>query len=152
MVLRLNDSLGFLVSRAHRVLFNRLSRTFSRAGFDVTPEQWGLLSLLWNRNGQTQRELCQALGKDKATITRLVHGLEKRSLVVRVPSESDQRTKQIHLTYRGRELREELVPLVEDCLALAQAGIADRNLAACKNVLRQVIFNLEPVEANPEPK
>ena len=146
MKYQVEDSLGFLVSRANRALFNSLSRNFSAAGFDVTPEQWGLLSLLWERNAQTQRELCQASGKDKATITRLVHGLEKRSLVVRVPSESDLRTKQIHLTFRGKELRKELVALVRGCLGRAQGGISDRDLAVCKKVLRRVTANVEPAD------
>jgi DNA-binding MarR family transcriptional regulator len=143
---RVKESLGFLVNWAGRSLSTRLSRNFTEAGYDVTPEQWGLLGFLWERDGQTQRELCQATGKDKGTITRLVHGMEKRDLVVRVPDKRDLRNKLIYLTHRGQELREVLVPPAEHCLELAQAGVSPQDLAACKKVLRRVIENLGTID------
>ena len=91
MVIDLNNSLGYLVNHAARTLVNGLSKNFAEAGWDVTAEQWRVLVNLWDKDGRTQQELSQATGKKKTSITRLIHGMEKRNLVVRVPDQRDRR-------------------------------------------------------------
>ena len=139
---RLDDSLGYLVNRTARALVNRLSENFSRAGFDVTPEQWRVLVNLWAEDGRTQQALSQATDKKKTSITRLIHGMVKRSLVVRVPDGSDRRQNLIYLTHKGRQLQSGLSVQAKKTLDQAQAGINPQDLAVCKQVLRQVIKNI----------
>jgi DNA-binding MarR family transcriptional regulator len=141
----LESSLGYLVYRAARALVNGLSKRFTAADYDVTVEQWRVMMMLWNRDGQTQQELSEATGKKKTSITRLIHGMEKRSLVVRVPDQRDHRQNLIYLTRKGKELQNDLMALARQNVATAQAGIAARDLETCKEVLRQVIGNLQAI-------
>lgn len=134
--------MGYIVGRAGRAMANRLNHNFEAAGYDVTCEQWGVLMNLWQKNGQSQKDLAGVTCKDKTSITRLIHGLEKRNLVVRVPDGSDGRQKLIYLTNKGKAFQQELLQLVQKTLAQAQEGIQNRDLENCKKVLRQVVSNL----------
>jgi DNA-binding MarR family transcriptional regulator len=138
----LEESLGYIVGRAGRAMANRLNHNFEKAGYDVTCEQWAVLMNLWQKNGQSQKDLAGVTCKDKTSITRLIHGLEKRNLVVRVPDGSDGRQKLIYLANKGKAFQQELLQLVQKTLSLAQEGIRKQDLENCKKVLRQVALNL----------
>ena len=61
----LRDSLGFLLVRTAlklRLLGNVL---LQEAGEDITVDQWGILNLLWEADGQTPVELARRADKDK---------------------------------------------------------------------------------------
>ncbi len=143
---QIDDSLGYIVGTASRAMVNRLNRNFAEGGFDVTVEQWAILVHLWQQDGQFQQQLAICSFKDKTSITRLIDGLEKRNLVVRIPDRLDRRQKLIYLTAKGRELRGALVKIALQSLQEAQQGICPEQLAICKEVLRQVSQNLHDGE------
>ncbi len=140
----LETSLGYLVNRAARAMANRLSRNFAQDAYDITSEQWIVLVDLWSRDGQTQQELGEVTGKGKASITRLLHGLEKHNFVVRVPDRNDRRRNLIYLTRKGKDMRTDLIAVVLKTLDQAQEGIRFEDLDVCKTVLRRVTANLCP--------
>ncbi|MEW5773601.1 MAG: MarR family transcriptional regulator [Thermodesulfobacteriota bacterium] len=139
---QLQDSLGYLVHRVSLAMAGRLNRDFAAAGYDVTVEQWKVLVRLWDAEGATHAELSARIGKNKASITRLVDGLERRGLVKRVAGRRDRRCKRVLLTEAGRSLREGLMALVHAALAEAQAGIPAERMDLCKDVLRRVLGNI----------
>ncbi len=53
----LDESLGFWVYRVHTQGTNALRRAFQAAGYDVTPEQWGVLARLREQEGTSQTQL-----------------------------------------------------------------------------------------------
>ena len=138
----IDSSFGTIVHWAERALINRLQHNFEAAGFDITVEQWRVLVNLWNREGQSQRELAEATHKDKTGITRILHGMERRDLVVRVPDKTDQRNKLIYLTRKGRDFQQALVQYTRKTLEEALAGVSDEETETCKAVLSRVIMNL----------
>jgi MarR family transcriptional regulator, organic hydroperoxide resistance regulator len=138
----IDNSFGTIVHWAERALINRLSKNFRSAGYDITVEQWRVIANLWNREGQSQRELAAAVRKDKTGMTRILNGMEKRNLVVRTPDKTDARNKLIYLTRKGREIQQALVVLTRRTLDEALNGITEEDLEGCKSVLRRVIGNL----------
>jgi DNA-binding MarR family transcriptional regulator len=139
---KMESSLGYIMGRAARGLGARLNRNFADAGYDVTCEQWGVLTNLWRKNGQSQHELTASACKDKTSVTRLIDGLEKRNLVVRTPDKVDRRQKLIHLTSQGKKFQKELLHIVEKTLEEAQHNIPAKDMDTCKRVLCRVYENL----------
>ena len=45
-----------------------LCRNFRQNGVEITPEQWTVLLFLWEKDGVTQQELCNATFKDKPSM------------------------------------------------------------------------------------
>ena len=139
---KLEDSLGYIIGRASRAMANRLNQNFEQAGYDVTCEQWAVLVNLWQKNGQSQKELAGVTCKDKTSITRLIDGLEKKNVVVRIPDRIDGRQKLIYLTNKGKEFQQKLLSVVQKTLLEAQKEIKPNDLKVCKDVLRQVAQNM----------
>lgn len=137
-----NDSLATLLNKTTRALSTRLQSIFTHAGFDVTSEQWMILILLWGEDGRSPYQIADIIGKDRAAVTRLIDGLEKRNLVVRVNDKKDRRQKQVYLTSQGREMEQNLIPLGLSNIKHAQTGISSKELETCKEVLRKIFKNL----------
>ncbi|MCP4715318.1 MAG: MarR family transcriptional regulator [Deltaproteobacteria bacterium] len=138
----INERLSYLLTRVVRASINRLQKRFTLTGQDVTVEQWMLLVLLWMRDGQHQQQLADTLGKDRTTVTRLIDGLERQSLLVRIPDTSNRRQKRICLTRTGRELEHALMSLEYENTMRQEDGISPEDLDTCKRVLKKVFDNL----------
>jgi DNA-binding MarR family transcriptional regulator len=135
-------SLSRFIYDANRLLTNLVQRQLKSAGHDLSTEQMRILTFLWMEDGQTQQALSDHTGKDKANITRSIHALEKRNIVVRVPNREDRRSKRIHLTSKGKELKDMLVPMIEKTLEVAAKNISDDEIISCKSTLARYIDNL----------
>lgn len=73
---------------------------------NATAEQFVLLSLLAERDGITQQELCRRAASDPNTIRAMLVLLEKRGFVARRPHLTDGRALCITLTRKGRQAYE----------------------------------------------
>jgi len=126
---RLEDSLGYAIARTARTLKFGLRRAVQAAGLDVTPEQWGILCALWEKEGRSQSELAEITIKDTANITRMIDVMENKGLVFREKDPLDRRTYKIFLTKQGQELQNRLVPVVQCFIerALSCLGRAERD-------------------------
>jgi DNA-binding MarR family transcriptional regulator len=138
----LENSLGYILGRTSRAMANRFNQNLEKFGYDVTCEQFAVLDSLFKKDGQTQKELAKCTCKDKTSITRLIDGMWKRKLVVRVHDKSDARKKLITLTDKGRMLRKKLVHQIEKTLLQAKRGVSEADLKICKEVLLKVGENL----------
>lgn len=137
-----NGSLLIIIDRTARALEKRLQNIFLRAGHNITVEQWMVMLLLWQQNGQVQQQIADAIAKDKATVTRLINGLEKRNLIVRVPDKNDRRQKHIFLTNLGKQLEEDLIMLSIENAGYAQEHIPPEDIQKCSDVLYKVYERL----------
>ena len=76
---------AILNGKVSAAINRKLSRNFRQNGLEITPEQWTVLIFLWEKDGVTQQELCNATFKDKPSMTRLIDNMERQHLVVRIP-------------------------------------------------------------------
>lgn len=51
--------------------------------YEITPEQWGIISVLDGDRATTQKELAEAIDRDQTTVVRMIHSLEKKEIVER---------------------------------------------------------------------
>jgi len=144
----IENSFGSIVRRTDIALINRLNQNFKKAGYDITTEQYRVLVNLWNKDGQNQQELADVMGKNKASITRLINGLEKRNLAVRVPNSLDNRNKFIYLTNKGKQIPEALAYLAKQTLSEALVGLSEKKIEMCKDILCEVFDNLYSLSVN----
>ena len=133
---------SFITGKASTAIARRLQKKFNEAGIAVTIEQWSVLYHLWKGDGLSQQELCNATFRDKPSITRLVDNLEKLGLVKRVSDEKDRRINKIFLTKEALKLEEETMGLAEETLNEALAGVSQKEIDMCKEVLQKVYDNL----------
>jgi DNA-binding MarR family transcriptional regulator len=115
--------LGFCLYKLALSIRGRLEEEVARYG--VVAPQCAMLKLVDKVKGMTQKDLGEYLAIDKATMVRLLDGLESNGLLKRVEDAKDRRAKRLEITAKGRALlektaaarviaeREALLPLTE---------------------------------------
>ena len=98
----LNRHLGYFVRRVQVWVFQDFIRTLAR--IDISPAQFSVLVVVGANRGPSQAELAATLGIERARLVRLLHGLQDRGLIQRLPSSADGRRHALRLTTRGRVL------------------------------------------------
>lgn len=141
-IVNLEESIGYLSSRASRVMGKYLSSQFKTTGFEMPIEHWAILVVLWKEDGRTQKQISDHVFKDKGTITRGISLLEVNNLVVRVPDQEDKRIKRIYLTHKGKTMFTKLSPHVKCLKEEVLKDISEDDLKVCKQVLRKIYNNL----------
>lgn len=138
------DTIGFLTRQAFFGIKNSINQKLRDYGFEFSMEQGGVLMRLWMKDGQSQVELTEFLGKDKTTIARLINNMEKSSLVVRIPSKTDKRINLIYLTTKGKEVQKAVMESLQKTIKEALQGIKKEEEEITKKVLKQMYSNLCP--------
>ncbi|GFO57154.1 MarR family transcriptional regulator [Geomonas sp. Red276] len=105
----IGESVGFLLAKAYQRACLVFKEEFE--GYDLTPQQFGLLGFLWQEDGLTQTELSARSQIDRTTMGGLIDRLEKEGLVARFSHPEDRRAYQICLTEVGKALQSQLTPL-----------------------------------------
>lgn len=132
---------AILNGKVSAAINRKLYRNFRQNNLEITPEQWTVLLFLWEKDGVTQQELCNATFKDKPSMTRLIDNMERMHLVVRTSDKSDRRINLIHLTQTGRELKERTRFIANRTLKEALYGLTVEELRVSQNVLRKIFTN-----------
>jgi DNA-binding MarR family transcriptional regulator len=132
---------AILNGKVSAAINRKLYRNFRQGGLEITPEQWTVLIFLWEKDGVTQQELCNATFKDKPSMTRLIDNMERLYLVVRISDKNDRRTNLIHLTKTGKDLEKKARVIANETLKEALNGISVEELKVSQEVLRKIFYN-----------
>lgn len=133
---------GRTVGMTARAFKKRLSLHLAISGTDITADQFITLMNLRLKDGLCQRSVADLLGCDKTKTTRIIDVLEKRKLVTRVPDKTDRRQKMIYLTTKGKATCRQLQLVGQTTQKEALRGIRASRLNICREVLDQVLDNL----------
>ena len=96
----LDGHLGYFIRRAQIWVFQDFIRTLKP--IDLSPAQYSVLVVAGANRGLSQAELAATLAIERARLVRLLHRLEERGLIQRLPSSADGRRHALQLTPRGR--------------------------------------------------
>jgi len=103
---QLGHRLAMGLRAAHAHLRRRSNLAFS--AFQMTADQYVLLSVLVQEGEATQQELVRRCCSDTATIGTMLALMEKKKLVTRTPDPRDGRALRVRLTRSGARLAEEM--------------------------------------------
>jgi len=102
----LADWVGFNLRMAQAAAFQAFSRLAKEIG--TRPGRFATLMLIGRNPGISQTALSRANGRDKSSLTPVLNDLERRGLVIRRRTRTDQRAYRLSLTPAGRRLLAEL--------------------------------------------
>lgn len=135
----LPDLVGYHLRRAHGAVFARFGQVI--ADGQVTPGQFGVLTLIGANPGLTQSALARAVGIERSTMVAAIDVLDKRGLVVRRPSPVDRRSYALELGAKGRELLARVRVKVRDHEDHITRGFGDGEKATLIDLLRRLKAN-----------
>ncbi|WOK07947.1 MarR family transcriptional regulator [Imperialibacter roseus] len=139
----LEENLLFQISEVAKLLHKRLTIAFEEGGFDVTPEQFSILALLWYKEGINQQDIANELRRDKTTIARIISNMINRNLIIKIPDQLDKRNNLIYLTKKGKELQTEMVATSGKVYVQTMQRLSAKDVAVSLSVLKQITKNFE---------
>jgi DNA-binding MarR family transcriptional regulator len=131
---RAQNSIGYLVKRAHSLMLDVMEPLLEARGFSFV--QYVILAWLRDGIAVNPKDICAQYRHDSGAMTRVIDQLEERGLLERVRRDRDRRKVELQLTPAGREAIEGLIPLVVEKLNLA---LADFSSEEVQELLRLLI-------------
>ncbi len=107
----LEGLLGYHLRRAQVAVFQHFTAAMGEA--DITPGQFGVLSVIAGNAGLSQTRLGNALGIDRSTVVAVIDRLEARGLGTRGPAPNDRRSHALRLSPSGVQLLRRLEDMVQ---------------------------------------
>ncbi|GFN33267.1 MarR family winged helix-turn-helix transcriptional regulator [Paenibacillus xylaniclasticus] len=133
---------GFWLKKNYRNICNFLDQRLTSLG--VTNSQLGVLMMLWEQEGVTQKQIVQVLGIQPASLTSLLRGLEEKALVHREQDKHDSRMNRIYLTSLGRSIKEESLTITEEGEKLIRCHLTEEEVALLLTWMKRINDSFEP--------
>ena len=114
---RAQDSIGYLLKRAHSLMLAVMEPLLEERGFSFI--QYVILSWLRDGIAVNPKDICLQFRHDSGALTRVIDQLAERGLLERVRRDRDRRKVELQLTPAGRATIEGLIPLIVEKLNLA---------------------------------
>lgn len=118
-------------------------KQIAERNYDLTFEQVRVLLAIRHSDALSIKQIAEMTDRDRTTTSRMLDGLEKKDLLLRVPNRGDARQKLIYLTRAAREKLKELDQLKQDYYDRVFKNVNPEEIFVAANVLRQVSNNLE---------
>ena len=126
------------------LLLKRFGRKkISELDIGLTFDQMLVLFTLNNHEGLKIGKIADMTDRDRTTTSRMITGLEKKNLVLRVPDRDDNRQKLIYLTRSAKDMLDGLEPLREEFARTVFKGLSPAEIEKTTKLLNTVADNLE---------
>lgn len=137
------DTLLPWMGRTMKLVDAYITNQLTEHNIDLTKVQLILLKILYSNDGQPQNDLAILTNRDKASLARLLDVVERKGLVVRVPSKEDKRIKLVHITKKGMDYYERARPLLKEMILKIQQGISSEEIKFMIKKLKHMQLNLD---------
>ncbi len=131
------------IGKTGKWMTNFITDKFKQAGLSLTIEQWVMLKVLYKEDGLIQNDLAEKTLRDKTSLTRLVHTMEKYHLIARLQDTKDKRVNRIFLTKHGNEVFESTFSIMEEVLIHLQKGMTKMEIETLISLLQKVQNNIK---------
>lgn len=119
-------------------------RAFEALGLEVTIEQWVLLHQIYEMGeGAAQNDIVKGNFRNRATISRVIGGLERRGWIQKKRFDGDQKRFRLQLTPQGREIIQRSLPTALALRKLAIKNVDPQEFESFLKVLDQIGENYE---------
>lgn len=134
-------SIVWLISKSRYLLKRKLQEELK--GYDISLEQWAILSRVYRAEGCNQKKIAEMSLKDRAAVTRILNILEDKGLVKRKNSSCDKREFLIYLTDKGHALYNKTSAVMSQNSHEIDSMFSESELGQLEQLLNKLISNLE---------
>lgn len=117
-------------------------QTFTAHKFQITPEQFTVLEVLYENEELYQRQLSALTLKDRPNISRIITILEGHGYVTKTPDVNGRKIFKIKITEQGIKIYKEILPIITQVWNDVLSNITEDELLMCENVLSKIKQNL----------
>lgn len=110
-LLYLNNNLGYNLYRTYLLFHRELIRALKN--YEITPEQWQVLIILWNHGSVTPTEISKVTLQDLPSISRMLVRMERNGWLYKQKNEQDGRSFRVCITAKGENSKQEMAQALE---------------------------------------
>ena len=137
-MLEIFENTCILLAKAEQAHHQNTKKRFMQEGLGITPVQWLVLYVLYQKDSENITELAERCYLDNSTITGVIDRLENAGFVSREPIEGDRRAYKIVLLPKAFEVREVVNGITNDIYSEMMEGVSDDDI----EVFRRVLLNI----------
>ena len=141
----LDSYLPYLLNRAGARIATAFGEEVRPLG--ATLQIWRVLAVLHERDGRRMGDVALTTSIEMSTLTRLVDGMEKKSLVARRRDPEDARVVVLHAAPAGRRLTARLLPIAERYEKVALRGFAPKEAEQLTEALHRLYSNMDSLKS-----
>ncbi|MGC8971573.1 MAG: MarR family winged helix-turn-helix transcriptional regulator [bacterium] len=142
------ESLHLLLWQVIRQHFIRHHHLLGKIG--LHKGQPPILSMLWEKDGLTQKEIAEKLRLKPSTVTAVLKRMEKAGLLKREPDPKDMRVSRVYLTKKGRDLKKDVEEIMKMLEEECFAGFTLEEKVLLRRFFIQIRDNLKKVNNGEE--
>lgn len=139
------EAIGYLTALVSQAMSSSLFNEFAARGIDLPYAQFLLLAQLFLQDGQTQQELADHMGKDKASVKRTADNLIIKGLVVKEREEGAIKNVPLFVTPKARQIEEQIMQISKDNFSSITTDIPHADLEITRNTLHQLLDNIKKI-------
>lgn len=132
----------FLMERIIKEARNESTKLLKQQNIDVTVDQWLVLKTISEHEEITSQQIAEYIGKDKASITRILEILLSKKYVIKKSSNLDGRKKIIELTKKGYKTCLSTYTIAHSVRVKSEQGISSSDRKKLNDLLLKVLKNL----------
>lgn len=133
--------IGVYIDRTYKVVRQDLINRFKLSHIDLTPEQWVLLSKLYENGTLSQTQLASMSFKDKPTVSRIIDLLTHKGYVQRNADGQDRRKFLIEITAKGHQIIKQAIPIVSESRNTGWSGLSEKEYEDMLRTLDKIFAN-----------
>jgi DNA-binding MarR family transcriptional regulator len=130
---------GFLIRRLHQLHVAVFLDECDE--FDVTPVQYAVLSVLYQKSALDQVSVAAEIGIDRNNAADVLRRLERRGFIERIPSTEDRRAVLNAITSQGSRFVEDAQSSMERAQDRFTSGLDKRERESLIRLLRKVMLD-----------
>lgn len=121
-------------------LLNKFYEEYAKSiGF--TFSSLNVLCIISNVEQCTQKIICERTYLPKQTVNNIITSFYKQELIYMVELPEDRRTKTIHLTDKGIEVANKVLPVISDTEEYAMSQFSEEEATMLLNLLQRYVEN-----------
>lgn len=136
-----DEMIGLKTNQMNRKMLRFLNRSLE--WYELTLEQWVVLSTLAEQENINQKMLSIKTEKDPTSLLRILDILEKKGFIERRQFQGDRRASSLFITAEGKRLRNEVAPYIEDRFKEITANISENEIEIYERVLEKISHNID---------
>lgn len=114
-------------------------RAFEALGVEMTIEQWVILHQVYELgDNASQKEIVDTNFRNRATISRIIGGLERKGWLKKTRFEGDLKRFKLELTNQGRQIIQLVLPEAQKLRKKAINNLETSSFESFLNVLEQI--------------
>lgn len=128
---------GFLVRRLHQINVAIFLAQFEE--WKITPNQWGVLTVVGTTSGLNHTEIAGMCGIDRVNVRDIAIRLEEKGLITQERSTEDRRQSSAVITEHGRKLLQQLEPNIRRAQEILLDPLNAREKEVFLTLLRRLV-------------